>query len=132
MKPVRQTQRGRTGNCFAACMASLLEMPIHRMPTIFKDRRGALVKRDWLTVWKEFLRPFGLSIVWVNANHHPAPWGWCIADMKQPETTKTHAVLCYDGEIKYDPLPGIGEFTGAANWYVLTVLDPAPILPQSP
>lgn len=124
MKPTSQTVRGNTGNCFAACVASLLEMPIEQMPNHYTDKNGN-APTHWLRIWQKFLRPFGLGIVWLpdQGSNSPPP-GYAIAGMRMAGDEDTHAVICYDGEIKHDPLPGEGRFCGVDHWYVLTVLDP--------
>lgn len=50
MIPVRQTRFGRQGNCFAACVASLLERPIEHFEAMFpvaEDWRGESPGDEW-------------------------------------------------------------------------------------
>ena len=52
MKPVMQTMTGTEGNCFPACIASLLEIRIDEIPSL-----GDLT---WVSELNEWLRPRGL------------------------------------------------------------------------
>jgi hypothetical protein len=54
MKPIDQTVLGFTnGNCFAACIASLLEVPIASLPIIPSEM-------EWLETTQKALIPHGL------------------------------------------------------------------------
>ena len=129
MKPVFQTIRGKVkGNCFAACMASILEMPLEAMPE-YLDLPD---QSRWLAVWREFLKPLGLGIAWFHHREGSEcipPRGYSIAAMRAPlddAADNTHAVVCLDGLIEHDPLTGketpLNQFV---HWYVITTLNPA-------
>lgn len=84
------------GDCFAACMASLLELPIEVIPNDHSE--------NWWFVWREFLKQFGLSLgyrgaegaIW--ASH---PW---IASVKSKNYDCTHAIIMHDGgTVLFDP-----------------------------
>jgi hypothetical protein len=128
MKSVFQTMRGEKGNCFAACIASILEMPIEAMPVYL----GLPDQSRWLAVWREFLYPLGFGIAWFPHNPGSAcipPLGYAIAAMHAPlegDPGNTHTVVCLDGRIIHDPLTGeqtlLQQFD---HWYVITILNPA-------
>lgn len=57
MKPVFQTRHGiEDGNCLAACLASILEVPLEKID--FVGSRG-----DWLEKTNKALSPFGFCYV---------------------------------------------------------------------
>ena len=54
MKPVDQTRFGSPdGNCFAACVASLLEIPLEEAPNLMN-------LDEWYRAFEVWLRPRGL------------------------------------------------------------------------
>jgi hypothetical protein len=152
MKPIEQTVMGYPeGNCFAACIASLLETELIEPP----DTKGPW----WERGWHRYLEPFGLHMVMVQLvqeenNGYLAPrgshldgthyqeagegdgWeeyrgivlrGYSILGALSPRIERRlHAVVCLDGRVVWDPHPerkdGLGEWR---DMTFLTVLDPA-------
>jgi hypothetical protein len=56
MKPVHQTKYGNEeGNCFAACVASILELPMVQVPDFCANPAD-----DWFTPFEEWLAGRGL------------------------------------------------------------------------
>jgi hypothetical protein len=86
MIPVYQTIDGPDGNCYQACMASILEVPLGEIPTFagWRDLRAWLAERGWSLV---FGRKDGCSIA------------------SQQTIRGIHAVVCFDGEMVHDPSP---------------------------
>lgn len=66
MKPVFQTRKGKGGNCFAACVASIFEEPLENIDALIDvdDDDGS----DWLSGLHEFLKDRGLSLVYAPIN----------------------------------------------------------------
>lgn len=120
MKPVNQTVRGRLGNCFAACVASILEVPIDSLPNHFSD--GEAPDR-WLDLWVDFLRPYGLGIIYADEMFSRQPQGYAIAEMAVQDHPWNHAVVCLDGAVIHDPLGAGYKFERVVRWYVFTALD---------
>jgi predicted subunit of tRNA(5-methylaminomethyl-2-thiouridylate) methyltransferase len=56
MKPVKQTIFGLGGNCFAASIASILELPVEEVPNFM-----AIETADYWTPMREWLRQRGKS-----------------------------------------------------------------------
>lgn len=88
----------RMGDCFAACMASLLELPLEVLPNDHTDR--------WWHVWRDFLAQFGLETTYhgsqgaIWACH---PW---IASVKSKNYSNgtTHAIIMHEGgKVLFDP-----------------------------
>jgi hypothetical protein len=104
MKPVRQTiftnlKTGKLGNCFAACIASLLEVPLNEVPRLEKIER---TERNRIVV--EFLARRGYSF----ESHSGMPpytlHDYVIACFEIPCTAKVvHCVIWKDGKIVHDP-----------------------------
>lgn len=85
------------GDCFPACMATLLDLPIEVLPN---DHSEA-----WFSIWTVFLEQFGLSICWDHAKGaiwESHPW---IAGVKSKNYKNvTHAIIMHDGGIVlFDP-----------------------------
>ena len=57
MKPVYQTRFGKDGNCFAACIASLLECPIHDVDWPMID------DTTWIEQWNDRLSKLGWMFI---------------------------------------------------------------------
>lgn len=101
MKPVYQTQFGaNAGNCFQACIASILEMPLKNVPHF-------MLERDWITAFDSFLARFGLVSVTLDADQVSGwkPTGFHLIGGKSPRGKFWHNVVGHNGEIVHDPHP---------------------------
>ena len=121
MKPVEQTQLTYPdGNCFAACVATLLELPLEAVPDFKGD--------GWYDAWLEWLKPRNLTFI--NFRIDPGdswrPPGYSLLAADSPRGKWLHSVVCKDGEIVWDPHPerhmGVGEWK---EWTSFVVLDPS-------
>jgi hypothetical protein len=121
MKPVEQTYLTYPdGNCFAACVASVLELPLEAVP----DFKG----EGWLDRWQEWLAKHNLTFV--NFHIDPAdewrPPGYSLLAADSPRGAWLHSVVCHNGTIVFDPHPerhmGVGKWQ---EWTVFVVLDPS-------
>lgn len=66
MTPVFQTRRGQGGNCFAACVATILDRPIELIdPLIQMD---APEGGEWMQPLHDYLAGEGISIIYIDAN----------------------------------------------------------------
>ncbi len=126
MKPVYQTQYSKdeeNGDCFRACLASLLECPIDdfplppngKFPTSFYD---------------ESLSAKGFYMVWLQKSDDIVPPGYCIAGCDVDGSDFGHAVVCLNGEMVHDPnkyhFPGdfVFDQSKVCDWGVLIPFDP--------
>lgn len=120
MKPVDQTfLKPPEGNCFAACVASILEVPLEALPN-FKGE-------NWCDLWNQWLEPLNLRLLMIEHRQWlERPPGYAIVGVDSPRGDWLHAVVCKDGEIVHDPHPerhmGVGEFR---DWTLFMVLDPS-------
>lgn len=103
MKPVMQTKFGMPeGNCFAACLASLLELPIEEIPE-FSEKR-------WFTEATNWLFSRGLAIVHIDLLEQGMPFHICpanvyyIASGKSPRGIE-HSVIYQGNRFVHDPHP---------------------------
>lgn len=101
MNKVYQTivEPGR-GNCFAACLASLLEFPLNTVPNF----RAEYPQNEFHNRIQEWLERFNLMLLRVRLRdsdgveidfpHHPLPAdSLCIASGKSPRWKGGHAVV---------------------------------------
>lgn len=102
MKPVYQTiMTKERGNCLAACIASLLELPIEAVPN-FSERA------DWFNYVDEFLEQFDLQLVQTKysrtAEHLMR--GYYILSGPSPNIKGVdHVVIGKNGKVVHDPSP---------------------------
>jgi len=105
MKPVMQTKFGdKKGNCFAACLASLLEISIEEIPDFFNK------KEYWTKTCNDFLKTKGFCFVDINFDSSEMSYwilrsGYSIVTGSSPRHNCLHAVVAYQGEIVHDPHP---------------------------
>lgn len=99
MIPVDQTSFGvPNGNCFSACIASILHMPIADVPSFCKHE-------DWwerLTAW---LQPHGYYPTIIRHNPEWTPQGFHVLSGKSPRGDFQHSVVALGPDIIHDPHP---------------------------
>lgn len=126
MKPVQQTKFGKPdGNCFAACVASVLELHIDDVPNP-KGARWYLEVSAWLA------SAHGVTMIDVA---YPVPPSqrldgvWCIANGSGPRELR-HSVVWRNGVLHFDPHPSGHGLVGDPDTLTLFVpQDPARCLP---
>lgn len=108
MKPVDQTTFGLPGgNCFSACVASILELAIDHVPYFMGDA-------DWWDGFSDWIRPLGFYPVMVPL--HTSSWrpcGWHILSGRSPRASDEdvgkeqylHSVVAQADRIVHDPHP---------------------------
>lgn len=101
MTPVLQTIEGPNGNCYAACLASLLDIPLDQVPDF--GRRG------WANRLRHWLVDFGIGVIFRKGDGLPLgeqkspPAGHAI--LSHQTLFGPHAVICNGGQIIHDPSP---------------------------
>lgn len=128
MKPVMQTVTGRGGNCFAACLASILELPITDVPNFFDlapDEPG-----PWWKVVRDWLRPHGFGIITI-AFEKAESWdelcldGYHIVSGKSPRMEGAHhSTVWYRGRMVHDPHPDQSGIPAPETLELLYPIDP--------
>jgi len=112
MHRVVQTRTGEDGNCFAACLASILDLPLEAVPEMSTDDQAERAN--------DFLAGYGLS------------YRRAFIDGKKPDGYSTiegisprggmHACVAHDGELLWDPHPiedGTGQGLVEPRYYGL-------------
>lgn len=99
-----QTDEG--GDCFAACLASLLELPIDGFPNFLDSR--PLGNVGWYHKWQLWLYEHYRAelLYWETRDELPDPkmdLVWWIAGVMISNTL--HSVLFYKDEFRWDPAP---------------------------
>lgn len=132
MKPIEQTKlKAPDGNCYAACIASIFEVPLDGVPQPTREE-GSSIK-----AWEEyvarldrvFYRPRGLYALVINPAENWRPLGYSILCAKSPRGDYPHCVVALDGEVVWDPHPdrdmGLGEIV---DWTIFVMRDAAEVL----
>lgn len=115
MKKVYQTKFGKGGNCFPACLASILEIDIEKVPN-FQEPVG-----EWYIKYKQWLNQFGLDLVGVtNWDNWPEgrPKVFSIVSGMGPRGLQ-HSVIYFDGDMVHDPHPEGGGVKDITDWIYL-------------
>lgn len=123
MKPIKQKYNNpQTGDCFAACIASILEIPLEDVPNVAN-------KKNWWNEIDEWLKDRNLRFVefeeytdwWMNGLY-----SIMIGDSPNFDNIR-HCVVGLNGKIVHDPAKsnlGIKE-PSKANIGVFLVRDPS-------
>ncbi len=127
MKPTQQTILGDNGDCFRACVASILELPIADVPHF------CVAPPDWWERFGQWLMERGYCAVEVRL---PAEFAvpadiWCIMSGCSPRG-RMHSVVgrfkygAKCAELAYDPHPS-GDFFGDKDpeWCLFLCRKPA-------
>ncbi len=124
MKPVKQTKFGpKEGDCFPACLASILEIDIDPIPDFMNE--------EWPGNFEKWLRvKYGLYPIWVFHPVQLRPFGYYILSGKSPRGDFQHSIVMYDGGFSFDPHPEGGDSLETAlesivDTCVLAQLNPA-------
>lgn len=132
MIPVYQTMslaNDGEGNCFNACVASVLELPLREVAAIHPKFEG-----DYWGAWDAWFSERGLKIEWrVACPSRTPPRGYAIASGRSsrlyPEGHAKagqrihHAVVMFDGELVHDPFPIAGSFSDVASYWLIKPLS---------
>ena len=98
---VYQTRSGANGNCFEACLASLLHLPIIAVPEVSSWEE----LRDWLA------ERFNMSLSFYAGDEIPLrnqagyPRGYSIVALRLPADGAIHSVVAFGNTIFHDPSP---------------------------
>ena len=131
MKPVYQTKlKPPKGNCWAACVASVLECGLEEVPDVeFEQMDAGAESPDVLRFWKEWrewLADRNLGILCVTMGKGvPLPRGYVIFTGRSPRGAWDHSVVYHDGELCHDPHPEGGGIQVVSSMDMLYPLDPA-------
>ena len=128
MIPIQQTRTGKGGNCFQACVASLLEMPLSDVPDFCN-----LYPKDWFLQFGSWLKPRGMSAIMIKYDDKAdlaevLKDQYVLAGGKSAVRDIPHEVVWMNGEVMWDPAPEQKGLEGRPDdFIVITILNPAPI-----
>lgn len=114
MKPVTQTKfGGEEGNCFAACVASVLELSIDDVPNFC-----GLYGPEWFIKFDEWLRSQGYGALMLNPDGG-APLHNCyyLIGGNGPRGF-AHEVVGLNGKMVHDPHPSGDGLTDITDYIV--------------
>lgn len=111
-RPVLQTRNGvPAGNCFSACVASILGLTIDDVP----DYQCDYSDDQWWDKWEAWFAARGLipDLTW------DAPAGYAMMSVRTPTP---HCVVVLDGVMVWNPLGGLPLPTGTEIRHYMTIL----------
>lgn len=117
MKPVDQTilkTESTNGNCLAACVASLLEIPIESVPNFADFGTG------WFGSLAEYLKLYNLAIWSFPREKTP---GYYHIVMGQTVRGTYHCVVAHGREMAHDPHPSKAGLLGAEEKFIFVPLS---------
>jgi len=130
MIPVFQTftvANDGAGNCFNACVASILEMPLRDVCQVLPSFEG-----DYWREWEIWLASRNLEINLRPLSEGP-PKGFAIATgyggRVYPEGHARagrpirHAAVVFNGQLIHDPFPGAESFDGVEYYWTLDPMN---------
>jgi hypothetical protein len=114
---VYQSKFGEKGNCFEACLASILEKKLNEIPTLGSDE-------GWLHKLADFLSPFGLFYVEIDPENEEqrkvieAMYDGKIYHFINGISPRggEHACVGLNGELVHDPHPNGGGLDKVNSW----------------
>lgn len=142
MRPVDQTILGAGGNCFAACLASVLEIPLDQVPDVGGGHYGEdeEARRRWARAFfrrlNDWLAPRGLAYfeIWPQGRLEET-WAWeCISPRLRwiglgMARGLEHAVVMIGDRLEHDPHPARRGVDALVGIGLLVPLDAARIAP---
>ena len=98
------------GDCLEAALATILEINSDDVPNFH------LFGESWFTELVSFLRPYGwhpLPVMCDRLRSEGPPKGWWIAAVPSRSygLPVTHALVCHDGSLEWDPSPRADRYT---------------------
>src|SRR6266581_6866987 len=133
MRPVEQTilhdpEKGVVGNCFAACLASLLEIPLDDVPHFFgastdswrKDLNLWLARRglSFIDVWC----PNPTNFQWYVTEQLSQVGYYVLSGPSPRYKSVEHAVIAKGGKIVFDPHPSKAGLADGYRWLGFLVI----------
>ncbi|KKK94317.1 hypothetical protein LCGC14_2684070 [marine sediment metagenome] len=125
MKPVTQTIFSKEGNCFPACIASILEIPLGSIPNFCVEYPS-----DWLVETNRWLgKNHGFALILIQALGEPDQLPAFATDvyhiMSGPaERGLQHSVVGRNGIMVHDPHPSGAGLTKVKIWDFFVAVDP--------
>jgi len=111
------------GNCFQACVASVLEIPIEGA-----FNHGVFSDEKWFGEFNTWLKQYKLACIFIECSeekplHSPPIYGIHIAEMI-PKSGTRHAVVIDGDKVVHDPYPNSKGDGACCGIYFFVPLDP--------
>ncbi len=111
------------GNCFQACVASVLEIPLE-----VAFNHGVFGDNEWFEEFNKWLKQYGLACIFVECSEKkPLPStplrGIHIAEMETKSGVK-HAVVVRGDMVVHDPFPNSWGTGDCCGLYFFVPLNP--------
>lgn len=122
MKPVDQTQfrdQGHHGNCFQACVASILERALDDTPN-FAEVYGPYFMKGF----REWAVSIGIGAVYLNGCTVWPVGAHSIATGASPRGDFLHSVVWLNRKLAHDPHPSRAGIIGEPREFVLLTAKP--------
>lgn len=117
------------GNCFNACIASIMELPLRDVAQIHPKFEG-----DYWGAWEDWFAERGLFMNHRGLRNGP-PKGYAIAngrstrfypdDHKKAGERIHHACVVFNGELVHDPFPLPGGFDDVTSYWTIDPITEA-------
>ena len=112
------------GNCFQACVASVLEIPLEG-----SFNHGEFTDEEWFERFNEWLKLYGLGCIFVECSEEnplsSSPLcGIHIAEMQSEDGGLRHAVVIDGDKIIHDPMPYSRDGYNCCGIYFFVPLNP--------
>lgn len=105
------------GNCFQACVGSILELPLEDVPHFVR-----LYGRSWMKGFRDWLEERGMGAAWMPEGRHPGG-AHCIATGHSPRGEFLHCVVWLN-RLVHDPHPSRAGIVGEPVDYVIITAKP--------
>ena len=117
MQAIDQTTFGEgLGNCFSACVASILEVSLEDVPFFGADEL-------WWTRFSEWLEARNLYAVCLKHRAGRAPVGYHILSGKSPRGEFLHSVVAKGEDIVHDPHPSRANIQDRVDCIIIVPMD---------
>ena len=119
MNKVFQDKFDKDGNCFSACLASILEIPLSEVPN-YQEENG-----KWYFNYKRWLQQFDCDFLslqnWGKETIGFAPKVYAIVSGTSPRGL-THSVIYFEHKMVHDPHPEGGGVKDITDWiYIVPI-----------
>ena len=121
MKVIDQTIFGSpNGNCFQACVASVLELSLEKVPHFCNEANP-----KWLIELEEWLRPLGLAPLMVQGKGCPTLDNVYSLAGGPAQRGNKHEVVYFGNTMIHDPHPDRSGLEKVEDFIFFVTLDPS-------
>jgi hypothetical protein len=118
VKKIMQTKFGaKKGNCFDACVASILEYPLEKIPE-------NMMSEDWFLKYQKWLKTIGYQLLNVRLGDGflPEDIYYIVSGISPRFKDVQHSTVGLNGKIIHDPHPDNTKIKGNKKYWEYTFL----------